>query len=53
MQLETKTKQEIATKEEAADVYKKFVATGKLDSLSARDSKAILKYILPLLAPEE
>ncbi len=52
-QLETKSKREITIKEEAADVYKKFVAAGKPDSLFARDSKAVLKYILPLLAPEE
>ncbi len=51
--METKTKKEIAAKVEKIDAFKKFLEAGKPSQMSAKDSKAILKFVLPLLAPSE
>ncbi len=51
--IKTKTKREIAVKREAIDAFKKFLTAGKPSKLPAKDSKAILKFVLPLLAPNE
>jgi len=52
--LEAKIKREDATKLEASHAYSKFVAIGKsIDDISARDSKSILKFLLPKLAPNK
>ncbi len=51
--LKTKTKRDMVIKADALDAFKKFVSAGKPEILSAKDSKAILKFVLPLLAPKE
>ncbi len=51
-QLETKNQKELFVKSEAANAFEKFQKAGK-SAVSSKDTKAILKFILPLLAPNE
>ncbi len=52
--LEAKLKREDTTKSEATQSYNKFIGGGKLiTTLSAKDVKLILKFLLPKLAPGE
>ncbi len=51
--MEIEVKKEIALKVEAVDVFKVFLADGISSKLSAKDSRVMLKFVPPLLAPNE